>query len=136
MALVASTPVWFEEFIKIFRSVIVREFFAGLDVFDGIDLDLASDDTRFAVWPAGVVDVTGGVVMFLAVDRPFRINIEEIASAPSIGLFVGYFFAGIFDDECSLVDRLGCKQAKSCAGSCALDGVWLFGCCRFAAHGV
>ena len=53
------------------ESIVVGEFFASLDVAQGIDPDPPADDVSLTVGGAGVVDVAGGV-------SPLR-SIEVIA---------------------------------------------------------
>ena len=64
-----------------------------------------------------MVDVAGGVVVPFAVDRPFGVDVEQVASATAVGFCVGDLFTGVFDDECSLGNIGRCEEAES--GSCA-----------------
>lgn len=116
MALVAAASMRLEKFLEIFRAVIICKFFAGLDILDGIDLDPASDDTRFAIRLAGMVDVAGNIVMFLSIDRPLGIDIEQVTTSTTISLFVSDLFARVFNNE-RILWNVGCREKpKSGAG--------------------
>ena len=104
VAFIAAATVGLQKLIEVFFSIVVRKLFAGLDVLDRIDLDFASGDARLAIRAAGVVDVTRGIVMLLAIDGPLGIDIEQISATAAIGLFVGDLLAGIFDNKGSFFD--------------------------------
>lgn len=127
MAFIAAATVGLQKLIEVFFSIVVRKLFAGLDVLDRIDLDFASGDARLAIRAAGVVDVTGGIVMFLAIDGPLGIDIEQVSATATICFCVGDLLAGIFDNEGSFFDIGLRKQAES--GTCPgpLNDKRLFG---------
>lgn len=104
MTFITAATVRFKELVEVFLAVVVGKFFASLDVLNGVDLHLASNDAGFAIRATGVVDVAGGIVVFLSVDRPLGIDIEQIAAATAIGFFIGDLLAGVFDNKGPFLD--------------------------------
>ena len=59
-------------------SVVVREFFTGLDVADGLDPDAIVFHDRIAIRVAGVIDESCFVAIHRGVDDDVVVDREEI----------------------------------------------------------
>lgn len=49
-----------------------------------------------------MIDIAGGVVVLLPIDRPLCVDVEEIASTAAIGFCIGNLFTGVFNDKRAL----------------------------------
>ncbi len=100
------------------EAVAVEEFFAGLDVADGVNEDLFAFLNGLAVRRTGVVDVASDVAL------PARIEDVGVRDVKKFGvsvLFLSirvplYAFAFVFDDLCSARDSLECENAHAVNG--------------------
>src|SRR5262249_5660315 len=101
-----------KELFEIFLAVVVGDLLAGLDVAPGVDLDLTLDAVGHGVRPARVVDVAGGVAAGRAVDRPARVEIEQIFALQVVDVVRAHQLAKILDDELALANRLGRIQPE------------------------
>src|SRR5258705_10558561 len=107
--------------LEVIGTVIVVDLFAGLDVLDRADEDLALARAHvgFGVRPAGLIDVAGGVGAHRTVDGPAAIEFEQIFVLDRVVLLplaiqqrpeiADYFGA--------LLDRFGGEEAKPGAGT-------------------
>lgn len=107
------------------KAVVVRDFFAFVDVSDGSDIDVSISDVDLAVGIAGVVDVFGDVCYAIGVDCPVIVKFKEVDSSFCGVFFVLFkvcvfasfafcgadFFAGVFDDDCAFGDGVCRKGA-------------------------
>ncbi len=65
-------------------TVVVGNFLARLNVPDGDDPNLSTDHIRLRVWIARVIDMPGGIIGHVAVDRILVVELKHIDSAVSL----------------------------------------------------
>jgi hypothetical protein len=70
LAFLATATEGLDIFFKIFLAIVVGQFFADFDFLFGIDQNFSSRDPRFAVRPAGMVDVPAEVFSLSSVNDP------------------------------------------------------------------
>ena len=73
---VALTPMRFDEAIKVFFAVVVGYLLPLLNPLCAVYEYAFAVDLRFAVRTAGMIDVSGGVFSYTAVNRPFVVYSE------------------------------------------------------------
>src|SRR5215510_6312302 len=109
--------VLLDEGIEIVAAVIVGDLVARIDRLDGGDQDLALLDIGLGVRPAGVVNVARDVLAARSIDGPTSVDLEQILGVKLIRDLVGQHAAGVADNEASLADQLGGKEAQACFGT-------------------
>jgi hypothetical protein len=107
----------FDEGIEVVAAVMVGDLGARLDVLDRADLDHVLDEIDFRVRPARMVDIARAVLAAGAVDRPARIDLEQIPRIESVGGIGVNLPAGVADDELALPDRDAGEKTQSGFGS-------------------
>lgn len=80
----AAAAVGFDEMVEVVFSVVVGEFFAGLDGAFGEDEDFLALYLYFAVWTAGMVDIASDVLSRSTVDGFSVANFEKVFSANAV----------------------------------------------------
>ncbi len=127
LAGIALAPDRLEEFLEVFRAVIVVDLFAGLDVLDGADehLAVARLHVGLGVGPAGVVDIARDVAADRTVDGPAAVQFEQVLVLDLVMLFVPRIQQRpeILDDFVAFLDRLGGEQAEPGAGTADAVGL-------------
>jgi hypothetical protein len=107
----------FDEGIEVVAAVVVGDLVARLDVFDRADLDHVLGEIDFRVRPARMVDIARAVLAAGAVDRPARIDLEQIPRIERVGGIGVNLPAGVADDELALPDRDAGEKTQSSFGS-------------------
>jgi hypothetical protein len=69
------------------------------------------------VRPAGMVNVAGAILPTGAVDRPARIDLEQVPRIELVGGVGAHLPAGVADDELALLDRDAGEKAQTSLGS-------------------
>lgn len=87
----------------------VGNFFPFLDVTLGDDIDPATTIEGLAVWPTGVVGVTGCVVAWTTIDIPFGIHVEHVTVITEITLTRWDPLTDVFDDGGPFLDGSNSK---------------------------
>ena len=116
-AFVALAAVRLDVGVEVILAVIVSDFLARLDILDRADLDHVLDEIDFRVRPARVVDVARAVLAAGAVDRPARIDLEQIPRIEIVGGIGANLSADVANDEMVLLDRDAGEEAQPSLGS-------------------
>src|SRR3954466_7711875 len=99
-----------EEDLEIFRSVVVGDLVARLDVPDRPQDHVAFDHVGFRVGATGVVGIAGDIAAARAVHGPAAVDLVHVAVAARLelgGLGMGDEAAAVGDDERALFDGNG-----------------------------
>ena len=112
------TRVFSQELFGVFaiddQAIVVVEFLAGFDLFDGFDEHSVSDFIRFAIGFARVVDPASTVafgstinhVLFIDVKKERVIGLGRIVRVSSQGLLPADHLTFVFNDDLTLGDIL------------------------------
>src|SRR5882762_7733291 len=107
--------------LEIVGAVIVVDLFAGLDVLDGADNDLALArlDVGFRIRLAGVVDIARDVLAHRPVDGPAAVELEQVLVLDRVVLLLPGIQKRpeIADYLGALLDRFGGEEAEPGAGT-------------------
>lgn len=96
-----AATMFADEIVKIFFSVIVRQFFARLDVSTRMDKHFIPDNLSFAIWSTRVVNVSRNVLTGLAVDSSSVFEIKQIFSTTTVCFIIRNTIAIVFQDGAS-----------------------------------
>jgi len=122
-AVVALASLRLDQVVEVFPPVVVGQLFTRSDVPAGVDQDAHSAGARFAVRPAGVVDVTADVFPSRTVDDPPRVHLEEVAPAFAVCLFARKQPPGVFHDQSASRNLFSSEQPEPARRP--LDGKFL-----------
>src|SRR5712672_95086 len=107
--------------LEVVGAVIVVDLFAGLDVLDRADYDLAlaRADVGFRVRLAGMIDVARDVLAHRAVNGPAVAELEQIFVLDRVVFLLSAIQqrTKIADDFGALLDRFGGEETKPGAGT-------------------
>src|SRR6266852_3058077 len=107
--------------LEVVGAVVVVDLFAGLDVLDRADHDLAlaGADVGLRVRLAGMIDVTGDVLAHRSVDGPAVVELEQIFVLDRVVFLLSAIQqrTKIADDFGALLDRFGGEETKPGAGT-------------------
>src|SRR5882672_8524338 len=107
--------------LEVVGAVIVVDLFAGLDVLDRADHDLAlaGADVGFRVRLAGMIDVARDVLAHGSVDGPAVVELEQIFVLDRVVFLLSAIeqWTKIADDFGALLDRFGGEETKPGAGT-------------------
>ena len=100
------------------QAIIVKEFFAGVDIPQGLDENpAAAVFDRFAVWIAGMIDPACFVSADCGIDHFFFVIESKIVCARAIQVLGNIrpqdTASGVFDDARVFSDRRGRKNAAA-----------------------
>src|SRR3954454_21682906 len=115
-----------EKDLEIFRSVVVGDLVARLDVPDRAQNHGALDHVGFGVGTTGVVGIAGDIAAARAVHGPAAVDLVHVAVAARLelgGLRMGEEATAVGDDERALLDRRGGEQPQP--GPRTADAIWL-----------
>src|SRR3984957_16394458 len=107
--------------LEIVGAVIVVDLFAGLDLLDRADHDLALAriDVGFRIRLAGVIDIARDVLAHRTVNGPAAVEFKQIFVLDRVVFLLPRIqqWAKIANDFGALLDRFGGEEAKSGAGT-------------------
>src|SRR6478752_8035056 len=104
-----------EEDLVIFRSVVVGDLVARLDVPDRAQDHVAFDHVGFGVGATGMVGIAGDIAAARAVHGPTAVDLVHVAVAARFelgGLRMGEEAAAVGDDERAILDGGGGEQPE------------------------
>ncbi len=90
----------------------IGDLVAGLDVLQSSDLDDVLDEVDFRIRPARMIDVARSVAAGGAVDRPSRVDLEQVAGVEIVGTRGRNLATVVADDELPFLDGHGREQAE------------------------
>lgn len=100
--LCAAAAVGFDEMVEVVFTVVVGEFFAGLDGALGVHKNFVALYFNFTVWTTGVVQITRNVLSRGTVDGFSVANVEKVLSANAVGFIFTDDIAPILNDKPAL----------------------------------
>ena len=98
---------------KVFLTVIVNNFFAGLDRLARPNPDSVARDDCFRVRRARMIGIAGQVIAAAAVNRPFLVHPEKVFAIASLDNLVRHARACVFDDLLAFGDAFGGEQSQA-----------------------
>lgn len=123
LALLAAAALWLDVLVEVVFAVVVGKLVTRFDTLLRVDADTfrVLVDLGFAVRPAGVIDVPGGVFARRAVERPFVVDFEQVAICTSVSFCVRDPLARVLNNKVALFVRTIRNESES--GACFANAV-------------
>ena len=109
----ASASMGFYQVLEVLRTVMAGNLFSAMHLSFGIHHHPLSFGVCFAVWFAGMVDVTGDVVTRTSINDQILVDLEKIFTPFSVCLFIRKQWAKILYNKTVSRDLVFCKKTES-----------------------
>ena len=113
LAFLTAASIGCDEFVEIFLTVIISQFFSRRDILFGMDDYPSSILERFAIGTTRMIDIAGRILPGGPIDREARVDPEKIFSAFLVGFGIVEIFTGILDDEIAPFEMVFGEESQS-----------------------